>query len=385
MIRSKVAVVRCNGYDDNLVREAVKTGVGLLGGISLFVKPEEKIVLKPNVLIGSGPERSVTTHPVVFKEVGRMFQEAGAIVSHGDSPSLGGVEFNLKRAQLKAAGDEMGFTLADFDNGREIFHQTALLNKKFVIANGILEADGVVNLPKLKTHQLTRFTGAVKNLFGCIPGQFKREFHFKMPDPYNFATMLVDINSFIRPRLVVMDGIVAMEGNGPFAGSSRPMNILLFSTDPIAIDSIACKIIDLDPEFVPTSKPGEKAGLGTYHYENIELVGDSLDSFIARDFRVTRSPPVRTSGSRLQRFIRNQLTPRPLINPVKCVSCGNCIQACPTGTEALDWFTDSQGKKIPRIQHGRCIRCYCCQETCPEGAITVERPFVGRLIFRRKD
>jgi uncharacterized protein (DUF362 family)/ferredoxin len=385
MNRSKVAVVRCNGYDNGLIRQAVKTGFDLLGGISIFVKSGEKIVLKPNVLIGSGPERNVTTHPAVLKEVGRIFQEAGAIVSYGDSPSLGGGEFNLKRAQLKQAGDELGFTLADFDHGREIIHPAALLNKKFVIANGILEADGVVNLPKLKTHQLTRFTGAVKNLFGCIPGQLKREFHYKMPDPYNFATMLIDINSFIRPRLVVMDGIVAMEGNGPFAGSSRPLNVLLFSSDPIAIDSIACKIIDLDPEFVPTSKPGEKTGLWTYHYENIELVGDTLDSFIEKDFRVTRRPPVPATGSRLQRFIRDQLTPRPMINREKCVACGNCIQACPIGTGALDWITDSLGKKKPRIQHGRCIRCYCCQETCPEGAVTVERPLAGRLIFRRKD
>ncbi len=385
MNKSKVALVGCNQYDAEQVAKAVRWGIDLIGGISNFVTPGEKIVLKPNVLIGSNPDRNVTTHPAVLQAVGRLFQEAGASISYGDSPSIGSCEFNLKRAKLKEAGDEMGFTVADFDHGREVIHPNALLNKKFKIANGVLDADGLISLPKFKTHQLTRFTGAIKNQFGCLPGTHKREFHFKMPDPYHFATMLVDINSFIRPRLVVLDGIMAMEGNGPFAGHSRPMNVLLFSSDLIAIDSIACKLIDLDPEFVPTSKPGEKAGLGTYHYENIEVVGDSLESFIAKDFQVTRRPPVPATGGRLRKFIRNQLTPRPVVNLNKCQACGNCIESCPVGARAMDWVTNVQGKKFPRLQHSRCIRCFCCQETCPEGAITIQRPVAGRLVFRRVD
>ncbi len=290
MERSRVALVRCTEYNDELVFSAIKRGIDLLGGISNFVKPGEKIVLKPNVLIGSDPAKNVTTHPTIFKAVGKLLLEAGAKVFYGDSSAIGGCEFNLRRANLKQVGDELGLVIADFDHGKEVSHKTALLNKKFVIARGVLEADGLVSLPKLKTHELTRFTGAIKNQFGCIPGLHKRAFHFKMPDPYNFATMLVDINTFIRPRLFVMDGITAMEGNGPYSGKPRRMNVLLFSSDPVALDSIACKMIDLDPEFVPTSKPGEKSGLGTYHYENIDVIGDSLDSFVVKDFQVVRSP-----------------------------------------------------------------------------------------------
>jgi uncharacterized protein (DUF362 family) len=220
--KSRVALVGCHEYNEDLVYSAVKRGVDLLGGISTFAKPGEKIVLKPNVLLGSDPAKCVTTHPTVLKAVGRLFQEAGAVVSYGDSSAFGSCEFNMKRARLKEAGDELGFSLADFDHGREIIHKAALLNKRFVFANGILEADGVISLPKFKTHQLVRFTGAVKNQFGCIPGVLKGQFHVKMADPYDFAAMLVDINTFIRPRLYVMDGIIAMKVTGPTAGLPSP-------------------------------------------------------------------------------------------------------------------------------------------------------------------
>jgi len=379
--KSAVALVRCVEYRDELVSQAVKRGIDLLGGITAFVRPGEKIVMKPNVLIGSDPARSVTTHPTVFRAVGKLLQKAGAVVSYGDSPSFGRCELNLRMAGLKAVGDELGLTLADFDHGREVVHKTALLNKKFVFANGILEADGVVSLPKLKTHGLTRFTGAVKNQFGCIPGILKGQFHMKMPDPYDFATMLVDINTFVRPRLYVMDGIVAMEGNGPRNGRPHPMNVLLFSRDPVALDAVACRMIDLNPEFVPTSRPGEKSGLGTYHDDNIDVLGDKLETFVARDFQVVRKPPVPATSGAVRTFLKNQLTPRPVIDQAKCTACGTCIEMCPVGPTALDWMRHEAGQPL-KYNYSQCIRCYCCQETCPEGAITIRRPILGRLLFR---
>ncbi len=326
MDKTKVALVRCDTYEEDKVLKAVQKGFDLLGGVSMFAKRGEKIVMKPNVLIGSNPDSCVTTHPAVFKAVGRLLMEAGASVYYGDSPAFGKCEANVRKAGLKQVGDELGFILANFDAGRSVSHPAGLLMKSFVIAHGVLDADGLVNLPKLKTHPLVRFTGAVKNQFGCVPGLLKSQYHVKLPDPYDFATMLVDLSTLVKPRLCVMDGIMAMEGNGPRSGKPKKMNVLLLSTDPIAIDATACRIIDLDPEVVPTSRPGEQAGLGTYHIENIEIVGESMEQFLNQTFDVIRTPPMHCTSGRLRTFIKNRICEKPVIDKAKCTNCGNCVR-----------------------------------------------------------
>jgi len=381
MNKTRVAAIRCDTYDNDQVLKAIKTGIDLLGGISVFAKRGERIVMKPNILIGTDPDKGVTTHPAVFRAVGKLLKDAGARVYYGDSPSFGRSEPNLRRSGLKQVGDELEFVLADFDSGRPISHKGALLVKKFIIANGVLDSDGLVSLPRLKTHGLVRFTGAVKNQFGCVPGLLKSQYHVKLPDPYDFATMLVDLNTLIKPRLYVMDGIMAMEGNGPRSGKLKQLSVLLVSIDPIALDAIACRIIDLNPEIVPTSKPGEKAGLGTYHIENIELVGESIESFIDTSFEVNRTAPVSSSGSRFRTFIKNRITQRPVIDKTKCTLCDICIRMCPVEPKAVDWYKGDQSKP-PKHDYGCCIRCYCCQETCPEGAIFIDSPLLGRLFPR---
>jgi uncharacterized protein (DUF362 family)/Pyruvate/2-oxoacid:ferredoxin oxidoreductase delta subunit len=380
MNKSKVALVRCDTYDDEKVDKAVQRGLDLIGGIAQFAKPGEKIVLKPNVLIGSKPEKCVTTHPAVFKVVGRLLQEAGASVSYGDSPSFGKCEPGMRKSGLKEVGDELGLNVADFDSGKPVSHKEGLLVKSFVIANGVLDSDGLVTLPKLKTHPLPRFTGAVKNQFGCIPGLLKSQYHVKLPDPYDFCTMLVDLNTLVKPRLCVMDGIVAMEGNGPRGGKPKKMDVLLLSSDPIAVDATACRIIDLDPEAVPTSRAGEKAGLGTYHSENIEIVGEDIESFLDRSFEVIRTPPTPCSSGRLRTFVKNRICEKPVIDEAKCNKCGVCVKMCPVEPKAVDWHNGDKSRS-PTYKYDRCIRCYCCQENCPEGAIFIESPVLGRIFF----
>ncbi|MGD1040375.1 MAG: DUF362 domain-containing protein [Dehalococcoidales bacterium] len=381
MNKTKVAVIRCDSYDRKQVLESVKKGIELLGGISLFVKPGEKIVLKPNILVGIDAEKCVTTHPAVFGAVGQLCQAAGAKVYYGDSPSFGKNEPNLRKAGLKQVGDELGFIIADFDAGREVSYKDALLVKKMILANGVLDSDGLISLPKLKTHGLVRFTGAVKNQFGCVPDLLKGQYHVKLPDPFDFAAMLVDINTYIKPRLYVMDGIMAMEGNGPRSGKPKQLNVLLLSADPIAIDAVACRIIDVNPEIVPTAKLGEKAKLGTYHTENIELVGDRLEGLIDKKFKVNRTAPVTNKGNRVMAFIKNKITPRPVIDKNKCTQCGTCVRMCPVEPKAVNWVNNDKSKP-PKHYYDRCIRCYCCQETCQEGAIDIESPLLGRIFFR---
>jgi uncharacterized protein (DUF362 family)/Pyruvate/2-oxoacid:ferredoxin oxidoreductase delta subunit len=381
MNKARVIIIRCGTYEDDQVLTAIQKGVDMLGGISLFAKPGERIVLKPNILIGTDPDKHVTTHPAVFRAVGKLLKDTGANVLYGDSPSFGKAEPNLRKSGIKQVADELGFGVADFNSGRSVSHKDALLVKKFVVANGVLDSDGLVSLPKFKTHGLVRFTGAVKNQFGCIPGLMKSQYHVKLPDPYDFATMLVDLNTLIRPRLYIMDGIVAMEGNGPRSGKLKRLNVLLLSGDPIALDATACRIAHLDPGIVPTSRPGEKAGLGTYHDENIELMGEPLESFVDKSFQVNRTPPMSSSGGRLRVFLKNRITQKPVIDKAKCTCCGTCITLCSVQPKAVDWYKGDESRP-PRYDYNRCIRCYCCQETCPEGAIYLSNPLLGRIYSR---
>lgn len=379
---AKVALVRCESYDYKEVKKAVDRGLSLIGGPEAFVKSGEKILLKPNFLAPEPPEKCVTTHPAVFKAVAEAFKSVGAVLSYGDSPGFGNPETVAKKSGIWNAAKELDMPLADFHKGEEVFFKEGIQNKKFIIAKGVLENDGLISLPKLKTHGFARMTGSVKNQFGCIPGLLKGEFHVKLPDANDFAKMLIDINMLIKPRLFIMDGIIGMEGNGPRGGKPKKMNVLLFSSDPVALDSSVCRMINLDPEFVPTTKFGKEAGLGTYLESEIEIVGDKLESFRAADFDVKREPikPFKSGGA--LNFVKNSLVPRPYIHESKCVKCGVCTKMCPVKPKAVDWH-DRDRKKAPSYKYERCIRCYCCQELCPESAIDLKVPLL-RKVFSRK-
>ena len=376
---SKVAVVSCGSYALSDVSTAVGKGISLLGGIGQFVKPDEKILLKLNWLAADPPEKCVTTHPAVFRAVAGLFQSAGAKLSYGDSPGFHTADAAAKKTGCAEVAEALGIPLGDFRSGRDISYAQGRQNRKFTLANAVLESDGVVSLPKMKTHGFQRVTGAVKNQFGCIPGALKGEFHVKVPDPYDFAKMLIDLNSYIRPRLYVMDGIQAMEGNGPRGGDPRAMNALLFSTDPIALDATMCRLMNLDPALVLTNKAGQEFGSGTYQADEIELLGDSLDGLIVKDFKVNRAPDKEFGRKGRPSLIKTAITPRPYIIGEQCVRCGLCVNMCPVSPKAVDWH-DGNKKNPPSYQYDRCIRCYCCQEICPERAVQIKVPFVRRLL-----
>ncbi|MFO7749247.1 MAG: DUF362 domain-containing protein [Desulfobacteraceae bacterium] len=251
-------------YEYEMVRASVERGISLLGGTDRFVKRGEKILLKPNMLAGDRPEKCVTTHPAVFRAVGERFIEAGAIVSYGDSPAVAKPARAARKAGFAEAAQTLNIQPADFDTGVDYYFDRGLQKRKFTIARAVFDNDGVVSLPKLKTHGLEKFTGAVKNQLGTVPGMLKGEYHFKLPDADDFAKMLVDLNTVVSPRLYVMDGIEAMEGNGPRGGTPKKMGVLLFASDPVAMDAVACRLIGLDPEHVPTIRYGMEAGMGTF-------------------------------------------------------------------------------------------------------------------------
>ena len=377
---STVAVIRCENYDNSAVLKAVTRGIDLLGGAGRFAKRGQKVLLKPNFLIADPVEKCTNTHPAVFRAVAAVFRKTGAVLSYGDSPSFGSAEGVAKRCGILAVAEEMGIRAADFKNGDEIFFERGAQNKKFVIARGVLESDVVISLPKFKTHAFEKFTGSVKNQFGCIPGVRKGEYHIKLPDSGAFAQMLVDLNNFVKPALYVMDGVWAMEGNGPRGGKPRNMNVILVSDDPIALDATACRLIDLNPEYVPTIMAGSRSGSGVWRERDIDLRGDDIAGLIQPGFDIDRSPlkPYRERG--FMRFVSNRLVPKPYIMTERCANCGVCVSMCPTSPKSVDWF-DGVKSRPPTHNYKTCIRCYCCQEVCPESAIELKYPLVRR-IFR---
>ena len=379
-VKSRVALAACGDYDDAKVYAAVKKCCELIGGIENIIKPGEKIILKPNVLLGSAPEKCVCTHPSILKAAGRLLKEAGARVSCGDS-AFGSAVMHMRMSGLKQAADDLNIPIEDFSKGIAVSNPDGLLMKRFTIAEAVWAADGLVSLPKLKAHGLTRITGAVKNQFGCLPGLLKNQQHARLADPHDFSTMLVDLNMAIKPRLYIMDAVMAMEGNGPRSGTPRKLGVIMVSTDPVALDAAACKLVNINPEFVPTMGPGEKAGLGTHHYENIEFLGDDIENLICKDFICVRKPVEHDESGAIKTFFKNRISPRPVIDKKKCTMCGICVNHCPVFPKAVEWVNNNH-KRPPRHNYGRCIRCFCCQEMCQSEAIEIKETLLGRVFYR---
>jgi len=376
--RSVVALVRCLSYDPAEVNGAIRRGIDLLGGCSRFVKPGERILFKPNILWGTDPAKCVVTHPEVLSASINAFATEGAILEYGDSPAgLQQTAGAIKKCGYDRLISTDTATATPLDTGEDVQFPDGIAGKRLHIAQAVLKADGVINLPKLKTHGLTRMTGAIKNLFGCIPGMTKGQYHARFPDVYDFSCLLADIASFVHARLHILDAVEAMEGNGPQSGTPKKLGVILLSTDPVSLDTVACRLIDLDPRFVPTIAAGIKNGLGIGQSDAIDIIGDPVEECIDRNFKVVKSapphlPPTTTLGN-----IKRHFLPRPVIRSNLCTSCGRCVSVCPVTPRAINKPSDA---KQPVYDYSRCIRCYCCQEVCPSKAIFIKHPIAARLL-----
>lgn len=379
MSRSTVALIRCATYDQDAVYGALKRGIELLGGLDHFVRPGERILLKPNILAGERPERAVTTHPALLAGCACLLREAGAEVLFGDSPGLDDPTRAARRSGLLEAGIRSGAEFAAFSTSKRMGNPEGSLASGFPVAQALHECDGMINLPKMKTHQLTRITGAVKNLFGCIPGKRKALYHLQFQDVMKFSGFLVELNLRLRPRLHVMDGILAMEGNGPRSGDPRAMKVLIMSCDPVALDATFCRLVAMDPEFVPTTVVGHQQGLGQLQDDGIDYVGDAFESFCRPAFKVIRKPVYSNASYAYYSVIKNAVLPRPVIDATRCVKCGRCVDACPVPGKALR-FEGSRRERPPVYYYDLCIRCYCCHEACPQRAIDKRTPLLGRIL-----
>jgi Pyruvate/2-oxoacid:ferredoxin oxidoreductase delta subunit len=242
------------------------------------------------------------------------------------------------------------------------------------MASAVVEADKVISVAKLKTHGLTRYTGAVKNLYGTIVGLNKGQMHLRVQESSEFGQMLVDLYGVVKPVLSVVDGVVGMEGEGPRNGSPRQVGVIIAGASGFAVDAVGAAIIGLAPEQVPYLKAARGLGLIKDGLDWIDLRGLSLDEARVPGFRLGAvSLDSNLVPKWASTLLRNRLTARPVVNTETCIGCNICGQACPPQTIAM------RDKKAV-INDKNCIRCYCCHEMCPQGAITLKTGWlVGKL------
>lgn len=386
---SRVVIVPCDSYDEEKVYACLSRGLAQLGGIASFVNADEKVLVKPNFLVPSDEKKAVTTHPNVIAAVLRLLNEYGCSdVLVGDSPGHGSCKAAAEKLGLSDSLTKYGARLSDMSEEVKVDFPDGLTAREFYFSREVTEVNAIINVCKMKTHALERITGAVKNLYGLICGARKAAGHVKFPNASVFARMLADIHRCTKPRLHIMDGIVAMEGNGPGSGDPTAMNVLLISDDPVALDTVFCELVYLAPELVPTNVQGSQMGIGTDDESRIvriladesnarEVSVDELQGLYGNSsFDVDRKGTKKTLLGRYSSFM-TALAKRPVIDAKKCVKCGICVNHCPVTGKAVS-FTHGRSKP-PVYDYKKCIRCYCCQEMCPKKAIGT-----GRHLFKRQ-
>jgi len=381
-----VSLVRCGSYDREEVSNAVSECIGQLGGIGRYIKSGEKVAVKPNLLRAAPIDRAVTTHPEVVRAVCELLLSQKCEVVIADSPG-GGTPFTeraLRRSYSESGLDKVARELGIELNFNLSFKTVAAPNgriiKRFSIIRAALDADAIISVPKLKTHLFTYMTGATKNTFGLIPGLEKATFHSRLPEADDFSEMLVDLNELVRPRLHVMDAVVAMEGNGPNAGKPRKIGAILSSESFAALDAAACMLMAIPPAEVGVIKAAVGRGLLRRDLSDLRIVGADIQEMIVKDFKKPKSYiEARRSQSALWRALGRMSRAyalRPVMMKERCrgtENCGECMRACPRN--AIRSRADR-----PVVDYGKCIRCYCCHEICPADAISLQRSFGGKIV-----
>jgi uncharacterized protein (DUF362 family) len=382
----RIAIVKCEQYEYEKVREAIQTSIDLLGGMSEFVKPGEKVLLKVNLLMRRKPEKVTTTHPTFAQALAELVSEAGGIPIIGDSP--GGYHFYTKNV-LEAVYETCGMKEAAEKSGAELNYNTDMLDvpypegkimKSIKTIRPVLEVDKIINIPKIKTHMMTVYSGAVKNLFGIIPGSYKAEYHLRFEDTGDFADLLTDLCSFAKPVLTVMDAVIGMEGYGPTNGNPKKVGLVLAASNPYALDVAASHIIGLKPEQVPTIRKSVERGLCRDNIRELEILGEDIGKVRVPDFK---KPTVKVAFNFynillpkfISRWLNRVIKPNPCFKYDICKGCGVCAKSCPP--KAIDMV---DGKPVVRLN--QCIRCFCCHELCNFNAVDIKRPWFLRLLLK---
>lgn len=381
-----VSIVPCASYDPDVCEAALEAVLAPLGGL-LWVRPGMRIAIKANLVAGAKPEKAVTTHPTLLAALTRLLKARGASVVIGDSPGnlfntsvLNHVYTAAGLNEAVSAGAELNFDCSETG----AYSPEAVQAKRFTYTAWLDGCDAIINFAKLKSHGMMSLSAAAKNLFGTIPGTMKQEYHYRFPNPNDFADMIVDLDEFFRPTLNLCDAVVAMQGNGPTQGTPKQVGCLLASKNPHCLDVLAATIIGLAPSDVPTLEAAQRRNLAPDSIGKLEIAGD-WKPFRTTDFELikNRNSLLFADGStfvgKAKVLVMNAcLESKPKVRRSLCVGCGRCRDICPAHTIAI------RNKKAV-IDRRHCIKCFCCQEFCPVGAMRVHRSPVARILTHGKE
>jgi uncharacterized protein (DUF362 family)/Pyruvate/2-oxoacid:ferredoxin oxidoreductase delta subunit len=359
-------------YDPGRIQHSLQLLLEPLGGIGCYVRPGQKVLIKPNLLAGKAPDKAVTTHPEIVRQVILLAQSAGGVVSVGDSPGLGKPENVARKCGVLDVIEETGARFAPFEESVPISLTSGTFHH-LEVAREALEADVIINLPKLKTHQMMGYTGAVKNLFGLVVGMRKARLHLQAgTDKAFFALMLLELAERFQPALSIMDAVVGMEGNGPGNGDPIQLGALLASPHTVALDTVATAMVNLPEQRVWTQRVARQTGRQGSSLQELDLCGVPIAQLQTTRFRPAAQADVNFGlPTPVKNLLKNAITAQPEITQ-GCQRCGHCVSHCPPQAMTLD----TQGVKI---DYGRCIRCFCCQELCPYAAIITQQGLLLRF------
>ncbi|GHV19300.1 hypothetical protein AGMMS49959_03820 [Planctomycetales bacterium] len=376
-----VSLTRQNDYALPALRVAVGELLAPLGGMKRFVKAGDRVVLKLNLVCPTRGNLVAYTQAEIFQVVAEMVLDCGGKVVAGDSPGAGSAAKVAKIAGIAPLAEALGVPIIEF-TGKEIFSARRVF-RQLTLARELLEADAVVNLPRLKTHGQMMLTAAVKNLFGAVIGTEKFAWHYRAGADYAmFARMLYEIERAVAPRLTILDAIVAMDGNGPTAGSAQPLGFLAAGEDSTAIDATMMKILGRAPEDLYTVQAATAAG--DTAWQNVELRGvENLADLKPTRWRWSPTQTLAMIPPRLWRYLpfvteekfRRWTALYPQIVAGKCVRCGKCLTVCSVGALAFN------GADVA-VNQNKCIRCYCCHELCPHHALELRGGWLSRWLRR---
>lgn len=369
--RSVVAAIPCRNYDQKSVDRAIRQALEKIGGLEKFVQQGNRVHIKPNLLTAKPPEKAATTHPAIVMSIVKQVQDLGGIVSIGDSPAgiSRPIEEYWRATGMAKIAETTGAELVQFEKKGVV--ERVINGSSYFIANVVANADVVINVCKLKTHNLTLFTGAIKNMFGAIPGFRKSEYHKQAPRVEQFSKIIVDVFSTIRPQLNIMDAIDIMDGNGPSAGSVNHLGLILASEDAVALDALAASLIGFEDGEILTTEEAYRRGLGEKHVENIIIRGISVESYRAAKFVLPSNRFHQYIPPSLVQFLGKLIWVRPYPDVERCKRCGACLATCPThAMSPIDGF--------PVIDYDTCISCFCCDEVCPHNAIAQKMSWLAK-------